>query len=165
VSNTPYQYWKAESFEGGIHTPMVAFWPKGIKAKKGSYSAQMGHVMDFMRTCVEISGAKYPQTFQGRSISPSTGQSLVPAFQGKTNGGHTSLFNEHFGARYARSGNWKLVSASRDTTWHLFDLANDKTETNDVAAKYPEKVNELKKQWQAWAKTHQVLPKPNTVRR
>lgn len=165
VANTPYQYWKAESSEGGVRTPMVAFWPKGIKAKKGSYSAQMGHVMDFMRTCVEISGAKYPQTFQGRTISASTGQSLVPAFQGKTNGGHTSLFNEHFGARYARSGSWKLVSASRDTTWQLFDLANDKTETNNLAAKYPEKVNELKKQWQTWAKTHQVLPKPNTVRR
>ncbi|GAB4040747.1 arylsulfatase [Spirosoma gilvum] len=160
VANTPYQYWKAESYEGGVHTPLVAFWPAGITAKKGSYSAQVGHVMDFMNTFVELAGAKYPATYKGKAITPTTGISLVPSFQGKATAGHGSLFNEHFGARYARSGNWKLVSASRDTTWHLFDLATDRTETQDVAAQHPDKVRQLASEWQQWAKTHQVFPKP-----
>jgi arylsulfatase len=160
VSNTPYQYWKAESYEGGIHTPMIAYWPDGIKAKKGSFSPQVGHVMDFMRTFVEIAGATYPKTVKGHAITPTTGISLVPSFQGKPATGHESLFNEHFGARYARSGDWKLVSSSRDSTWQLFNIATDKAETQDLASEHPEKVNKLKAQWQQWASTHQVFPKP-----
>lgn len=160
VANTPYQYWKAESYEGGVHTPLLAFWPAGITAKKGSYSAQVGHVMDFMRTFVELTGAKYPATYKGHPITPTTGISLVPSFQGKASAGHVSLFNEHFGARYARSGHWKLVSASRDTTWHLFNLATDRTETQDVAAQHPDKVRQLASEWHQWARMHQVFPKP-----
>ncbi len=160
VANTPYQYWKAESYEGGVHTPLVAFWPAGITAPKGSYSAQVGHVMDFMRTFVELTGAKYPATYKGHPITPTTGISLVPSFQGKASAGHVSLFNEHFGARYARSGHWKLVSASRDTTWHLFNLATDRTETQDVAVHHPDKVRQLAFEWHQWARRHQVFPKP-----
>ena len=164
VANTPYAYWKAESYEGGIHTPMIAFWPKGIKAKKGSFSPQVGHVMDFMQTFVDVTGATYPKTFKGHAITPTTGVSLLPAFQGKASAGHAALFNEHFGARYARSGNWKLVSASRDTTWHLFNLVTDKAETQDVAAQNPDLVRQLESQWRQWAATHQVVPKPNRKR-
>ncbi|QMW00859.1 arylsulfatase [Spirosoma foliorum] len=160
VANTPYQFWKAESYEGGVHTPLVAFWPNGITAKKGSYSAQVGHVMDFMSTFVDMSGATYPKEFKGHAITPTTGISLMPSFQGKAAAGHETLFNEHFGARYARSGNWKLVSSSRDSTWHLFNLATDKSETHDVAAQFPDKVRQLESQWHQWANTHQVFPKP-----
>lgn len=160
VANTPYQYWKAESYEGGIHTPLIAFWPKGITAKKGSFSAQVGHVMDFMRTFIELTGATYPKTYKGQAIIPTTGVSLVPSFKGKASAGHKTLFNEHFGARYARSDDWKLVSASRDTSWHLFNLTTDKTETQDVTVRYPEKVRQLDSLWHQWANTHQVFPKP-----
>ncbi|MVM31704.1 sulfatase-like hydrolase/transferase [Spirosoma sp. HMF4905] len=161
VANTPYQFWKAESYEGGVHTPLVAFWPKGITAKKGSYSAQVGHVMDFMSTFVELAGATYPKEFKGHAITPTSGISLAPSFQGKATLSHESLFNEHFGARYARSGNWKLVSSSLDSTWHLFNLATDKSETQDVAAQYPDKVRQLENQWHQWANSHQVFPKPS----
>ncbi|TZF82622.1 arylsulfatase [Pedobacter sp. BS3] len=162
VANTPYQFWKAESYEGGIHTPMIAFWPKGITAKKGGFNNHVGHVMDFMNTFIEIAGAKYPQTYKGRTIQASSGISLVPTFSGKQGNGHQALFNEHFGARYARLDNWKLVSKSgRDTTWHLFNLAEDQSETTDVRDKYPEKVKLLDSLWHSWANTHNVFPKPN----
>ncbi|GAB3956174.1 arylsulfatase [Spirosoma harenae] len=160
VANTPYTYWKAESYEGGVHTPLIAFWPSGIKAKKGSFSAQVGHVMDFMSTFVDLAGATYPKTYKGHTITPTTGISLLPSFQGKAAVGHASLFNEHFGARSVRAGDWKLVSATRDTTWQLFNLSADKSETQDVAAQYPDKVRQLKAHWQAWAQSHQVFPKP-----
>lgn len=160
VANTPYRYWKAESYEGGIHSPLVACWPKGITAPKGSFSAQVSHVMDFMATVTELAGAVYPTTYRGHAITPTTGISLVPSFRGKTAPGHETLFNEHFGARYARSGPWKLVSASRDSTWKLFNLDTDKAETQDLAAQHPDKVRQLADLWQQWASTHQVFPKP-----
>ncbi|GAB2561471.1 hypothetical protein GCM10027085_60850 [Spirosoma aerophilum] len=160
VANTPYGFWKAESYEGGIRTPLVAFWPRGITARKGSYSAQVGHVMDFMKTFLDLTGAVYPKTYKGHAITPTTGVSLAPSFAGKPSVGHELLFNEHFGARYARSGNWKLVSSSRDSTWRLFNLAIDKSEIQDVAAKYPEKVRQLQGLWHHWASTHAVFPKP-----
>ncbi|UYQ91537.1 arylsulfatase [Chitinophaga horti] len=160
VVNTPYEYWKAESYEGGVRTPLIAFWPKGMKAKKGSYSNQVGHVMDFMATFTELAGAKYPAAYEGRTITPTEGISLTPSFYGKRSAGHKTLFNEHFGARFARQGDWKLVSLSNDTTWHLYNLSADKTEMHDLAGKHPEKVQELAGLWREWALTHQVLPKP-----
>jgi len=160
VANTPYKFAKAESYEGGVHTPMIAFWPKGITAKKGSYNNSVGHVMDFMSTFVELTGANYPKLYKGNKIPPTTGTSLAATFSGKQAAGHQALFNEHFGARYARLDNWKLVSLSNDSTWHLYDMSTDKAETTDLAAKYPERVKELDSKWHTWAKTHYVYPKP-----
>ncbi|WP_295122233.1 arylsulfatase [uncultured Chitinophaga sp.] len=160
VVNTPFAYWKEQSFEGGVCTPFIAFWPKGITAKKGGYSEQRGHVMDLMATFTDLAGADYPATYNGHHITPTTGISLSPSFYNKKTEGHNTLFNEHFGARYARKGDWKLVSLSNDTTWQLFNLAADKTETNNLAAQHPEKVQELAVLWRNWAQTHQVFPKP-----
>jgi arylsulfatase len=160
VANTPYRYWKAESYEGGVHTPMIAFWPKGIAAPRGSYNDHIGHVMDFMNTCVELSGAVYPKNYKGHSIPASSGISLVPSFKGDGGRVHDLLFNEHFGARYAREGNWKIVADGRDSTWRLFDMATDKSETLDLAAKHPDVVHRLDSLWHQWANTHYVFPKP-----
>lgn len=160
VANTPYQYAKAESYEGGIHTPMIAFWPKGITANKGGYSNQVGHVMDFMNTFIDVSGAEYPTTFKGKKIPRSSGISLAESFSGKGHQGHRNLFNEHFGAKYIRSENWKLVSLSNDTTWHLYNLTSDKAEIHDVAADNPDRVTRMKTLWRQWANTHLVFPKP-----
>lgn len=163
VSNTPYQYWKAESWEGGVRTPMIAYWPKGITAPKGSFNSHVGHVMDFMSTVVELSGATYPTTYKGHSIPATTGLSLAPSFSGQQNKGHHTLFNEHFGARYAREGDWKIVSGSgRDSTWRLFNLATDPTETVDLAAQYPDQVKHIDSLWRQWAHTHNVFPKPGS---
>ena len=82
-------------------------------------------------------------------------------FQNKNQKGHTQLFNEHFGARYVRSENWKLVALPGDSSWHLYDINRDKTETNDLAEGNPAKVQELEFLWNQWAKTHQVFPKPS----
>lgn len=159
VANTPYQYAKAQSYEGGLRTPMIAFWPAGIR-NKGRFSDCVGHVMDFMPTFMQLSGAQYPKTFNGHNITPYTGASLVAAFKGSNKQVHTTLYNEHFRARYVRDGEWKLVSHSNDTTWHLYKINQDETELNDLSAQHPDVVNKLSQQWRAWANTHQVFPKP-----
>lgn len=159
VVNTPYQYAKAQSYEGGVRTPMIAYWPKGIKAK-GTFADQLGHVMDFMPTFLNVAKASYPQTYKGHAITPSTGVSLLPAFEGKKEAGHDVLYNEHFNARYVREGDWKLVSLSGDSTWHLFKINQDETELNDLAAQHPDVVTRMSAQWRQWANTHNVFPKP-----
>jgi arylsulfatase A-like enzyme len=159
VVNTPYQYAKAQSYEGGVRTPMIAFWPKGIKGK-GGYADQMGHVMDFMPTFLSVAKASYPQTYKGHNITPYSGVSLLPAFEGKAAQGHETLFNEHFNARYVRDGEWKLVSLAGDSTWHLYKMDQDETEMNDLAAQNPEIVSKLSAKWRQWANTHNVFPKP-----
>ena len=164
VSNTPYQYWKEESYEGGIHTPMIAFWPKRIK-EKGSFNGQVWHVMDFMSTFVELAKARYPTIYKGHQITPTSGISFVSTFGGKENQGHERLFNEHFGARYVRMGDWKMVSLSKDSTWHLFNLTNDKSETTDLELKYPNKVATMDSLWRIWANSHSVFPKPTGKRK
>jgi arylsulfatase A-like enzyme len=160
VANTPYRYWKELSFEGGIHTPMIAFWPNGITANKGGFSDFTGHVMDFMLSFCELAGTEYPEVFKGRKITASSGKSLVPSFADLKAKGHEQLFNEHFGARYARTGDWKLISLPKDTSWHLYDLGKDQTETRDLASEYPQKVRQMDSLWTLWANRSQVFPKP-----
>ena len=160
VSNTPYRYWKAETYEGGIHTPMIAFWPKGIKAPKGSISSQLGHVKDFMATFVELASATYPKQYKGHEITPMQGKSLAAAFKGNVSKVNEPLFQEHFGARYVRYNGWKLVALAKDRIWHLYEISKDETEINDLTAQYPDKVKELDKMWQDWANSNKVFPKP-----
>lgn len=159
VVNTPYQYAKAQSYEGGVRTPMIAFWPKGIRSK-GRFTSHLGHVMDFMPTFIEVAKARYPETYNGHNITPYTGASLLPAFEGKERGGHDMLYNEHYNARYVRDSAWKLVSLSGDTTWRLYRINQDETELNDLSAQYPDVVSGLADQWRQWAYAHQVFPKP-----
>ena len=160
VANTPYQFAKADSYEGGVHAPLIAFWPAGITAKKGSITSTMGHVMDFMATCVELAKAHYPAEYKGHKITPMQGISLVPALKGQSAKGHDALFNEHYNARYARIGDWKLESHAKDTTWHLYHISDDQTELKDLKNQYPDKVKSLEQQWRQWATSHQVFPKP-----
>jgi arylsulfatase A-like enzyme len=157
VANTPYRLAKADSYEGGVHTPMVAFWPKNIKA--GSSTARLGHVMDFMSTFTELAGAVYPKVYQDCPITPTQGLSLVSAFENKPGQKDEVLFNEHFGARYVRKNQWKLVAGSNETSWHLYNMKTDGSELTDLAAKYPKLVKELSALWQKWAINHQVFPK------
>src|SRR5690606_36028611 len=81
VSNTPYRKYKAWTNEGGIITPLIAQWPKGIR-QPGMFTDEVGHIVDIMATCVAVSGAHYPDQYQGQQIIPPRGTSLLPAFQG-----------------------------------------------------------------------------------
>ena len=160
VANTPFRYWKMESYEGGICTPMIAYWPKGLKAKKGSVTTQVGHVIDFMATVQELAGVNYPKEYKGNAITPTDGVSLLPILKDEKGKGHDYLFFEHVRGRAVRKGDWKLVSLGEKRGWELYNLKNDRSETNDLAAQFPDLVGELKTKWMEWANSHKVFPKP-----
>jgi arylsulfatase len=153
ASNTPFRYWKQESFEGGCHTPLIVHWPAGLKTRPGSICHGVGHVMDIMPTCLELAGASYPEALGGHRLTPLDGKSLVPVFAGKSRVGHEKLFFEHVRGRAVRVGNWKLVAYSNTPKqWELYNLANDRTETRNLADSHPQRVEDMKVEWQAWAR-------------
>jgi arylsulfatase A-like enzyme len=146
ASNTPFRLYKQNQHEGGISSPLIAHWPKGLKMDKGSITRQPGHLIDFMATFLELSGAKYPATIGERKVDPLQGKSLLPILQGKTRDPHDPLYF-HFGTdRALRSGPWKLVS-SKLGRWELYNLDEDRTELNDLAAKHPERVKDMAREW------------------
>ena len=146
ASNTPFRLYKQNQHEGGISSPLIVHWPEGLKTKPGSTTRQPGHLIDFMATFIELSGAKYPKQVGERAIEPLEGKSLLPIFQGEERDGHENLYF-HFGTdRALRQGNWKLVSA-KGGKWELYDLEKDRTELNDLSAKYSERVKKMSELW------------------
>jgi arylsulfatase len=158
VANTPFREYKHWTHEGGISTPLIAHWPKGIApSRRGQLERQPGHIIDIMATCVELSDAAYPAEFNGHTIKPMEGTSLVPAFAGRALARKQPLFWEHESNRAMRDGDWKLV-ALEDGPWELYNLAADRTEMNNLAAQRPEKVRQMSAAWDRWAERADVLP-------
>lgn len=156
ASNTPFRLYKHWVHEGGIASPLIAYWPAGIN-RHNSLTSQPGHLIDIMATCVDVAGATYPSTYQGNSIKPLEGKSLLPILEGKQRQGHEALYWEHEGNRAVRQGKWKLVSKYPDT-WELYDLEADRTEMNNLGGKNPDKLQELVRLYERWAERCNVVP-------
>ncbi|MGC6565623.1 MAG: arylsulfatase [Akkermansiaceae bacterium] len=183
VGNTPFRLYKQNQHEGGITSPMIAHLPKSMKlggkeTPLGKITNQPAHLVDFMATFLEIAGATYPENIGGekklvrgagkikgpalfrdeggRTMDPLVGKSLVPVFKGEKRQPHDPLYF-HFGTdRALRSGDWKLASAKLGK-WELYNLADDRTELNDLAEKHPDKVREMAAQWFKIAKDQERL--------
>jgi arylsulfatase A-like enzyme len=162
ASNTPFRLYKHWVHEGGISTPLIAHWPAHIKAQ-GELRRQPGHLIDIMATCVDVAGATYPSEYKGQKITPMEGKSLLPAFDDKPIE-REAIYWEHEGNRAVRQGKWKLVS-KRPGGWELYDVEADRTELKNLAGQYPEKVDQLKAMYKAWAARCGVLPWPIKKRR
>jgi arylsulfatase len=155
LANTPFRRYKHFTHEGGIATPLIAHWPKGIpQAQKGKLNAQPGHLIDVLPTVLAATGASYPATIRGAKPIPLEGVSLLPAFAGKPLARRQPIFFMHEGNRAVREGKWKLVSKYMDD-WELFDMDADRTEMHNLATRQPAVAQRLAIAWEAWAKrTH-----------
>lgn len=149
VSNTPFRQHKNTNFEGGIASPLIAWWP-GVIRQAGAISPELSHITDITATCLDVAGVAYPARFNGREVLPLEGKSLLPVLQGREREGHRTLGWATSGCRAIRKGQWKLV-ADQGGAWELYDLAADRAETQNLAGKFPDLVKELTAQWQQWA--------------
>ena len=148
VGNTPFRYYKNFSYEGGINTPFIAYWPEKIKAK--SFSEFPGHFIDMMATLVDITGANYPENFNEQQITPMQGQSLLPVFLGENIEREKPIFWEWRRGQAVYSKGYKLVKEGLEKPWDLYKVSSDPTETNNLAAENPEKVKEMEQLFTNW---------------
>ncbi len=164
ASNTPFRGYKHDPYEGGIGTPFIVSWPRGIPTQRnGSIVHDVSHLIDLMPTFVELGGATYPAEYEGNKIQPMEGVSLVPTLGGKAIKRQAPLGFEHHGNLGLRDGKWKIVSMYRrdqPRTWELYDMEADRTELNDLAKKMPGKLDAMVAAWQAWADRVGVQPWP-----
>ena len=161
VSNTPFREYKHWVHEGGISTPLVAHWPKGIAPKlRGKFEHQPSHLIDLMATCVDLANADYPKQVKGKEIIPLQGVSLKPAFSGGKLERKNPIFWEHEGNRAIRIGKWKLVAKGANGAWELYDLDADRSELNNLASIQEDRAKEMAEKWEAWAIAAKAKPWP-----
>jgi len=156
VSNTPFRLYKHWVHEGGIATPLIAYWSDGLQAR-GELREQPGQLPDIMATCIDVAGATYPRERNGKFIPPLEGHSLLPILTEGKPSSREAVYLEHEGNCAVRQGQWKLVKRHPDD-WELYDMVADRTEMHDLAAAEPGRVREMAHMWQEWAERCVVEP-------
>lgn len=154
ASNTPFRKFKSHDHEGGIATPLIAYWPRVIK-DGGKITHQVGHIIDVMATCLDVAGAAYPTTYKSQKVLPLEGKSLLPILQGKQRKGHDAIFWRFRQWKAVWQGKWKLLGHD-NRPWALYDMEADRTELHDLAKEHPRKAAELEALYAAWAKGWQT---------
>ena len=164
ASNTPLRRYKQNTHGGGIRDPFVMRWPKRIAAK-GELRHQFVHASDLVPTLLELIGIAPPKEIAGCPQMPIEGESFARSIADAAAPSKTSpQYFEMFGHRGLWHGGWKAVSYHPPGTpfendnWELFHLDQDFSETDDLAAREPERLAELIKIWWSEAEKHNVLP-------
>lgn len=163
--NAPFRFYKQNQFEGGIATPAIVHWPKGLKTAKGAVVHEPAHLVDVLPTLVDIAGAKRPEIWPGRELRPLAGISLRSVLEGKppgVMGARPPIHLLHDKDRGLRAGDWKLVSF-RSQKWELYNLAEDRCELNNVADQHPEVLDHMIKEWHRMAKDVLYAPAKECV--
>jgi arylsulfatase len=169
--DTPFGWMKQVASDfGGTRNGMVVSWPKGIKAKNGIRS-QFGHVIDVAPTILQAIGLPEPKVVNGTKQIPMEGKSLMYSFEdAKAKERHTTQYFEIAGNRalyhdgwYARTihrAPWELKGRHplKDDVWELYDVRADFSLSNDLAAKNPKKLAEMKALFMKEAGKYHVLP-------
>ena len=153
LSNTPFRRYKSFVHEGGIATPFIVSWPSRIEP--GTVTEQ-GHIIDVMPTFLQLAGAEYPEEYDGNTLKPLEGRSLLPIFQGGTRPDTVYVW-EHEGNRAIRSGDWKLVSRWPED-WELHNMSTDRLEAVDLADEMPERVAQMTALYDEWAERTGIRP-------
>jgi len=162
VANMPFRFWKAKMYEGGICTPAIAHWPAGIKVDKGLITAAACHIIDVMATVLDLTKANYPSQYKGYEIQAYEGISIVPILKEGRREGHSVIGFEHFNEKALMSfDGWKIIQPGSKAAWKLYDLNTDRTERNDVAAEYPDRLKQMITDYEAWATRTLVYPAPD----
>ena len=179
--DTPFSWTKQiASHFGGVRQGMAISWPKVIK-DKGGIRHQFHHVIDIVPTILEATGIRQPETVDGIAQSPIEGVSMLYTFdkqKADAPSTHKTQYFEMFGDHAIYHDGWiastkvmrppwiiagGLGADPASFPWELYDLNKDWTQSEDVAAKYPEKLKELQDIFWKEAKKYQVLPLDATV--
>jgi len=164
ASNTPFKRYKQNLHEGGTNDPLIVSWPRVI-TDKGSIRTQFVDVIDITPTILDVTGVPSPKVFQGITQMPLHGKSIAPTFRDAKapNPRETQYFELH-GHRALWHNGWKAVTSHRQDTsfdddrWELYHLAEDFSESKDLAQQYPQMLTKLKELWWREARAYGVFP-------
>jgi arylsulfatase A-like enzyme len=153
---------KQNLYEGGIRVPMIARWPGKIAAR--SVNRHPWYFCDFMPTAAELAGGKPPSGVDGISVVPTLrgdrNQPVhefmyweLPRYDAKT-----GTFSKEIPMQAVRFGGWKAVRPKPDGALELYNLAEDISESRNVAASHPGVLKRIE-EYLATARTE---PRPQT---
>jgi arylsulfatase len=172
AGNTPFKYFKQTVHNGGVADPLIVHWPKGIQAR-GELRTQYHHIIDVVPTFLDAAGIPMPDEVDGVKQMPLDGVSMRYSFNdAKAPTTHPVQYYEMFGNRALYDHGWKAVTLHGNKmpwigagtfdfdkdVWELYNINEDPTETTDLAAKNPQKLEELKKKWDEEAVKYNVYP-------
>ena len=144
--NAPFRFYKQNQFEGGISSPGIVHWPSGLKTEPGAIVNTPAHLIDVLPTLADLAGASIPEEYPQRELRPVSGVSLRPVFEGKKLN-RPEPIHLQFSSDYGlRDGDWKVVSF-KGQEWELYNVANDRTENNNLAASEPERLAAMVEKW------------------
>jgi len=180
--DTPFKWTKqVASFFGGTRQGMVMSWPGHIK-DLGGLRTQFHHIIDIVPTLLEATGIQAPVMVNGIGQQPIEGVSMVYTWD-KANAAAKSTrqtqYFEMFGNRAIYHDGWMactpppqgpwlmgmgtLPEVLNGYKWELYNIAEDFSQNNDLAAKNPEKLKELQELFLVEAEKYQVFPLSNSV--
>ena len=157
AGNTPFRYFKQSEHRGGQHDALVVHWPNGIEAQ-GEVRSQYHHISDIAPTIMEAAGITVPEEYHGVEQQPMDGVSMIYAFDDANAPNRKERqYYEMFGNRAIWVDGWKAVTlhANRmpwdvnvvlpfeQDEWELYHVAEDFSESTNVAEQNPEKLAEL----------------------
>jgi len=175
--DTPFDWFKQNASRlGGINQNMAVSWPARIK-DKGALREQFIHVIDVVPTILEVAGIPAPEYVDGIKQAPIEGTSFAYTFDAgnaKVPSRHKIQYFEMMGQWALYDEGWLLSTKVNRAPWEafgaantdplnnqvfqLYDLTKDFTQSNDIAAQYPDKVKELRKKFVEEARKYQVFP-------
>ena len=180
--DTPFKWVKqVPSHFGGTAQGVAMSWPGHIN-DVGGIRPQFHHVIDIVPTILEAAGIPAPDTINGIKQNPIEGVSMAYTWdKANANGAtrHTTQYFEMLGNRAIYHDGW--VAATTPATlpwelstktppdvitgynWELYNVNEDPTQFNDLAAKMPEKVKELQELFYSEAKKYNALPLDNST--
>jgi arylsulfatase len=164
AGNTPFKMYKQNTHAGGNTDPFIIHWPQGIK-DKGGIRTQYQHLVNVTPMILEAIGFKQPKTVNGVEQRPFDGASMLHTLNDATaRSRHETQYYEMLGHRALYHQGWKAIAWHErgadweKDKWELYKVDEDFNETNDLAAKHPEKLREMIERWWAEAGRFNVLP-------
>ncbi|MFT4125638.1 MAG: arylsulfatase [Gordonia sp. (in: high G+C Gram-positive bacteria)] len=167
ASNTPFRFYKGQTFAGGVRVPFVISWPAGLPRAEEDTGVrrQYSYVTDIVPTLLDLAGLTAPTHRRGKPAQERDGVSTADFLRDPVaDSAHTEQYAEFGGHRGFYRDGWKLVSLHRDPAevdtprWELYDVRVDPAETNDLAAVRPDLVAELAAAWDEAAWHNTVFP-------
>jgi arylsulfatase A-like enzyme len=182
AGNTPFKRWKREVHHGGVADPCIISWPAKLSESAGEIRHQFVHAIDILPTVLELVGIEAPDDIeyvpQTRIDGIGFGYLFEPGAASAPERHETQHF-EMLGSRAIYHRGWKAVTFHPvgpmyddglnpnapfdEDVWELYHVAEDLSETHDLAAEQPDRVADMVALWWAEAERNQVLPLDNRV--